>query len=154
MTRISLILQFCSLWLLTPTIVGEGKMEKARKSVHKRVGMLKARARKVWDSRIVRVAGSIIATLAGIAILGLAAYYLFSSGTQSYYWDWEKWGQIIIWSLIGPCLAIIIIVAVYYGLAWALDYWLGHATRSAHAMLVCGAVLFTVSIILAFIATW
>jgi hypothetical protein len=152
MTRTSLILQFCSLWLLTPTIIGEEKMEKARISVNKRLKMLEARGRKVWNSGIVRVAGSIISSLAGLAILGVISYYLFDSGR--YYWGWIKWDLIIGGALTGVCLALIIIITVFYGLTWALGRWLGYATKSAHNMLGCGAVLFTMGIILAFIATW
>jgi hypothetical protein len=144
-------LQFFSLWLLTPTIIGEAKMEKARILVNKRLRMLGAMGRKVWNSGIVRVVGSIISCLAVLAVCGAISYYLFDSGR--YYWGWIKWDLIIGGALTGVCLALIIIITIFFGLTWALDRWLGSATRSPHNMLVCGAVLFTVGIILAFIAT-
>jgi hypothetical protein len=159
MTRTSLILQLCSLWLLTPTIIGEEKMEKARVLINKHMKRLSSWMNSIREPAFggTFIAASMVLTLVltGLARLSVFWHPANSSAKAHHFASVEmKWSLLIGGSLLGLCLALIMVVGVLYSLTLALGRWLGYATRSAHAMLVCGATLFTIGIILAFIATW
>jgi hypothetical protein len=161
MTRASLILELCSLFLLTPTIIGEDKMEGAR--IRTNNGVKKA---KDWMGHIrtLVIRGAIIAAcflglfaLASIYNASQAATPLIPDGygkqSSQFVSFIVRWTLIIGGSLIAVCVALVVIVGVIYGVMLVVNFFVGYGTKSAHALLVTGAILFTISIFLAFIVT-
>jgi hypothetical protein len=159
--RASLILQFFSFWLVTPAIIGERGLEKARTRLNDVATKIKARAKATVKSPFLIVP---------VAALALLAFWAFNAVGYAFGYSWmqshekaqlpriiqvfDTWSLRIGVPILAVCVALISAVYVLYGLVRILNALINYGTKSAHALLVVGALLFSAGIVLSFVATW
>jgi hypothetical protein len=150
LNRFGLMLQFLALWFVTPGILGKKKMLKAGKR-------LRAFA-DGWAS-VAEEVGNLAEGL--ILPLGiLFALPLIVAGILDFHWPglahsvWHWTWLVYLW--IGTPIVVILMVArwvvfpVMLGLSWVSRV----GARNGHALLIVGAILFTIGFAVLLAATW
>jgi hypothetical protein len=147
LNRLGLTLQFLALWLVTPQIVGEDLMLKAGKSLS---AMAKAWADFVRKIR--KALNSLREALAALFfLLGvIAVILLYTDPAHSVgYWMLAVFGSVL------SALTIIAVVVSLIALVMSGLGWLSRtSTRSAHSLLIAGAIVFTTGFGVLLAATW
>jgi hypothetical protein len=148
LNRLGLTLQFLAVWFVTPQIIGEDLMLKAGESL--------SASALTWSNRMKKIrnltANLYTRTGVVIAVLVLIVYWLkrFSGLIHSL----GKWMAIItalLWVLAGSAyLFALLAVPIMSGFSWLIRT----STRSAHALLIAGAILFTTGFAVLLAATW
>jgi hypothetical protein len=153
LNRLGLTLQFLALFLVTPTIVGEDLMLKVGKSLsdsaHRWAVKMEARRKKISDKPV--SLGLVLTVFALPQIIGAILYNGWHTGTA------HSVGhgiiQVHLSFLLVVCAITIAAVSVpraMSGLSWLIRI----GTRSAHALLLMGAILFTIGFAVLLAATW
>ena len=147
LNRLGLTLQFLALWLVTPQIVGEDLMLKAGKSLSAKAKAWAKFLQKIWwtvDSLRDKLTGLLF-------LLGVPVFILYFIGpTHSVgYWALEA-SSLVTGALVAILLVVGLIALVMSGLSWLSRT----STRSAHGLLIAGAIVFTAGFAVLLVATW
>jgi hypothetical protein len=147
LNRLGLTLQFLALWLVTPQIVGEDLMLKAGKSLS-----AMAEAWADFVRKIRKAVNSLRETLVVLFfLLGVIAFILLHTGPAHSvgYWMLAIFGSVL------AALGIISLVASLVALVMSGLGWLSRtSTRSAHGLLIAGAIVFTAGFAVLLAGTW
>jgi hypothetical protein len=160
MMRVGLVLQFLSLWLVTPEIVGNKRMNDAREWVNRVPDKVQERVESITFPLLIGAAVGVLgaAISAVIAILGIPQTPGYSFAPRKVQDQFArtavKWTLIGSVSLIVICIAVAIIAISSYFITKLACKVTERATESMHTLAVVGAVLFTAGFVVSLLATW
>jgi hypothetical protein len=159
MTRIGLTLQFFSLWLVTPEILGREKMEKPTESVHRLLERLAKQVRSKPRALFPLAAKSTAYLTFFLFVVTIVSNFAPSPGMFDPTFGYVHHVPIkkfapFAGTIIGFYIAFVITLYIVYFIIWVIGMMVEYSTKSLHVLAAVGAVLFTVGFIALLWATW
>lgn len=159
MMRAGMVLQFLSLWLVTPGIIGERRMNDAIEAINRVPDKVKDRAEGAVFVLVVSAGGGVVfAIFSGLTAIVQAFQtpgLIFAPPKEQsqFLHNTSKWTLIVGISIIALCLAAAIIAIFLYFVTLLFCIMVEKATESMQALAILGAILFTTGFVLSFVAT-